>query len=32
MVSFIADYLTITAPETELPPRDLKVPSIAPIQ
>lgn len=28
---FIADYLKVTAPETELPPRDLKVPSIAPI-
>lgn len=28
---FIADYLRVTAPETELPPRALKVPSIAPI-
>ena len=28
---FIADYLRVTAPETELPPRPLKVPSIAPI-
>ena len=28
---FIADYLRVTTPGTELPPRDLKVPSIAPI-
>ena len=28
---FIADYLKVTVPETELPPRDLKVPSMAPI-
>ena len=28
---FIADYLKVTKPETELRPRDLKVPSIAPM-
>lgn len=28
---FIADYLKVTKPETELPPRPLKVPSIPPI-